>query len=130
MNKLSLALAAIILSFFAQNASAQQTTETQDTLNSAVVTGTRVAMDRDRVPAPVSVIGRRTIEQSDKSALMPSLMEEVPGLFVTSRGVTGYGVSSGAAGGISLRGFGAAEGRTLVLIDGHPQYNKHHHQEA
>ncbi|MBR7004398.1 MAG: TonB-dependent receptor [Bacteroidales bacterium] len=122
MNKLSLALAAIILSFFAQNASAQQTTETQDTLNSAVVTGTRVAMDRDRVPAPVSVIGRRTIEQSDKSALMPSLMEEVPGLFVTSRGVTGYGVSSGAAGGISLRGFGAAEGRTLVLIDGHPQY--------
>lgn len=93
-----------------------------DTLRSAVVTGTRVAMDRDRLPAPVSVVGRATIARSDESALMPSLMEEVPGLFVTSRGVTGYGVSSGAAGGISLRGFGAGSGRTLVLIDGHPVY--------
>ena len=107
---------------FAQSAAAQQTTETQDTLRSAVITGTRVAMDRDRLPAPVSVVGRERIETSDESALMPSLMEEVPGLFVTSRGVTGYGVSSGAAGGISLRGFSAASGRTLVLIDGHPQY--------
>ena len=93
-----------------------------DTLRSAVVTGTRVAMERDRLPAPVAVVGRETIATSDESALMPSLMEQVPGLFVTSRGVTGYGVSSGAAGGISLRGFSAASGRTLVLIDGHPQY--------
>lgn len=41
----------------------------------------------------------------------------------------GYGVSTGAAGGMSLRGIGAgvnaAGGPTtslLVLIDGHPQY--------
>ena len=101
---------------------AQPENETIDTLRSAVVTGTRVAMERDRLPAPVSVVGRERIALSDESALMPSLMEEVPGLFVTSRGVTGYGVSSGAAGGISLRGFSAASGRTLVLIDGHPQY--------
>ena len=86
------------------------------------MTGTRVAMERDRVAAPVSVVRREAIALSDESALMPSLMEQVPGLFVTSRGVTGYGVSSGAAGGISLRGFSAASGRTLILIDGHPQY--------
>ena len=101
---------------------AQPENDTIDTLRSAVVTGTRVAMERDRLPTPVSVVGRERIALSDESALMPSLMEEVPGLFVTSRGVTGYGVSSGAAGGISLRGFSAASGRTLVLIDGHPQY--------
>ena len=120
MKRILLTLAALTAAFMAQAVQPEQ--QYVDTLRSAVVTGTRVAMDRDRLPAPVSVIRRETIEHSDESALMPSLMEQVPGLFVTSRGVTGYGVSSGAAGGISLRGFGAGNGRTLVLIDGHPVY--------
>lgn len=120
MKRLILILAALPAAFLAQ--AVQPETQTIDTLRSAVVTGTRVAMDRDRLPAPISVVRRETIEHSDESALMPSLMEQVPGLFVTSRGVTGYGVSSGAAGSISLRGFSAASGRTLILIDGHPQY--------
>ncbi|MBR1575328.1 MAG: TonB-dependent receptor [Bacteroidales bacterium] len=93
-----------------------------DTLRTSVVTGTRVSMLRDQVPAPISVVGRQTLGQSDENVLMPSLMEQVPGLFVTSRGVTGYGVSGGAAGAISLRGFGAGNGRVAILIDGHPQF--------
>ncbi len=93
-----------------------------DTLSEAVVTGTRLAVDRDLLPAPVSVVGRSVLENRDASSLLPALMEQVPGLFVTSRGVTGYGVSGGAAGAISLRGFDASTGRVLVLIDGHPQY--------
>ena len=119
MKRILLTLTALAATLLAQAAPAG---EQIDTLRSAVVTGTRVAMERDRIPAPVSVVGRTRIETSDESALLPSLMEEVPGLFVTSRGVTGYGVSAGAAGGISLRGFNAGSGRTLVLIDGHPQY--------
>ena len=46
----------------------------------------------------------------------------MPGLFTTSRGVMGYGVSNGAAGGISLRGLSGGNARLMVLIDGHPQY--------
>ena len=122
MKRILLTLAALSAAVLAQAFPVQPESEQHDTLTSAVVTGTRVAMDRDRLPTPVSVVGRQTIEQSDESALMPSLMEQVPGLFVTSRGVTGYGVSAGAAGGISLRGFSAGSGRTLILIDGHPQY--------
>ena len=34
----------------------------------------------------------------------------------------GYGVSGGAAGGISLRGLSGGSARLMVLIDGHPQY--------
>ena len=122
MKRILLIITALAVTFPALAVSVQPENENIDTLKSAVVTGTRVAMDRDRLPAPVSVVGRERIAVSDESALMPSLMEEVPGLFVTSRGVTGYGVSAGAAGGISLRGFSAGSGRTLVLIDGHPQY--------
>ena len=122
MKRILLIITALAVTLPALAVSVQPENENIDTLKSAVVTGTRVAMDRDRLPAPVSVVGRERIAVSDESALMPSLMEEVPGLFVTSRGVTGYGVSAGAAGGISLRGFSAGSGRTLVLIDGHPQY--------
>ena len=96
--------------------------EKNDTLSTSVVTGTRVSMLRDQVPAPVSVVGSQAIVNSDENALLPVLMEQVPGLFVTSRGVTGYGVSGGSAGAISLRGFGAGAGRVLILIDGHPQF--------
>ena len=96
--------------------------EKQDTLATSVITGTRVSILRDALPAPVSVVGRQVIAASDETAVMPSVMEQVPGLFVTSRGVTGYGVSNGAAGSISLRGFGAAAGRVIILIDGHPQF--------
>jgi iron complex outermembrane receptor protein len=49
-------------------------------------------------------------------------MREIPGLFITSRGMMGYGASTGAAGGISLRGISGSTGQVMVLIDGHPQY--------
>ena len=93
-----------------------------DTIRTSVVTGTRVPLLRDRVVSPVSVVSLSRIQASDEAAVMPAVMEQVPGLFITSRGVTGYGVSGGAAGSISLRGFGAGNGRVLILIDGHPQF--------
>ena len=54
---------------------------------------------------------------------MPLLTEEIPGLFITQRGVMGYGVAAGAAGGMNVRGIGGAPtAGVLVLIDGNPQY--------
>ena len=91
-------------------------------LDEVVVTGSRIPISRDLMPIPVSIVNRNTIEQSGESALLPVLTQQVPGLFVTSRGVTGYGVSGGSAGGINLRGFSGGAGRVLILIDGHPQY--------
>ncbi len=91
-------------------------------IDEVVVTGTRIPVPRDIIPTPVSVVSRAEIEASGETALLPVLMQQVPGLFVTSRGVAGYGVSGGAAGGINLRGFAGGSGRVLMLIDGHPQY--------
>ena len=76
----------------------------------------------------VSVVNREQIEHRNDPSLLPLLTEYIPGLFTTSRGLMGYGVSGGAAGGMSLRGIGGVpqEGLPttgmLVLIDGHPQY--------
>ncbi len=91
-------------------------------LGEAVVTGTRNATDVRHLSQTVSVVDRLTIEQSQQPSLLPVLSEQVPGLFVTERGVMGYGVSDGAAGGISLRGLSGGSARLMVLVDGHPQY--------
>ena len=91
-------------------------------LDEVLVTGTRYETDVRHLPMTVSVVRREKIEQSHVSSLLPLLTEQVPGLFVTSRGVMGYGVSGGASGGISLRGLGGNSARLMVLIDGHPQY--------
>lgn len=91
-------------------------------LGELVVTGTRDETDVRHLSQTVSVIDRSVIEQSLQPSLLPVLTEQMPGLFVTSRGVMGYGVSDGAAGGISLRGLSGGNGRLMVLIDGHPQY--------
>ena len=98
-------------------------TEKPYPIGEVVVTGVRDRADIRRLPMTVSVVDRRTIDNAYRPSLLPVLTEQVPGLFVTSRGVMGYGVSTGAAGGMTLRGIGNSPTTgLLVLIDGHPQY--------
>ena len=75
-------------------------------IDEIIVTGTHVGVSRNSVPMAVSVIDRLQIEESDESALLPVLNGKVPGLFVTERGITGFGVAEGSAGQISIRGMG------------------------
>lgn len=91
-------------------------------IGEVVVTGTRNETDIRHLPMTISVVGREQIEQSMQPSLLPVLTEQIPGMFTTARGVMGYGVSGGAAGGISLRGMSGGSGQLMVLIDGHPQY--------
>ena len=90
-------------------------------LHPVVVTGTRHAADSRYLPMTISVLDREMLTKNYQSSLLPTVTEQVPGLFVTSRGVLGYGVSTGAAGGIKVRGIGGMA-QMLVLIDGQPQY--------
>lgn len=91
-------------------------------IDEVVVTGARHRTDVRHLSQTVSVVNRNKLERAMQPSLLPVLTEQVPGLFVTSRGVMGYGVSGGAAGGISLRGLSGGNARLMVLIDGHPQY--------
>jgi len=97
----------------------------QDTINldEVVVTGTTVKVNRSNIPLAVSVIGNRQISESTETSLLPILNGRVPGLFVTERGIMGFGVSTGAAGQVSIRGIGGSPTTgVLMLIDGHPQF--------
>ncbi|MDR1809133.1 MAG: TonB-dependent receptor [Prevotella sp.] len=92
-------------------------------LKEVVVTGARTEINRNNVPMTISVVSQSEIAESGESSVLPVLAERKPGMFVTERGITGFGVSTGASGGITMRGVGGAPTTgVLVLIDGHPQY--------
>ena len=97
--------------------------ENIEVLKEVVSTGTKTNVSKNYVPFNISVVNRQQIEKSSESALLPVLSQQVPGLFVTQRGVTGFGVSTGAAGSVSMRGLsGSPNSRVLVLINGNPQF--------
>jgi vitamin B12 transporter len=101
---------------------AQEASDSTYKIDEVVVTGSRMQTDVRHLSQTVTVVDRSKIAGSLQPNVMPVLSEQVPGLFVTSRGIMGYGVSGGAAGNISLRGLSGSSSRFLVLIDGHPQY--------
>lgn len=115
----------LVILFFSLASRAQMHFVTEDTIeiNEVIVTGTQVKVNRNTIPMAVTVINRDQIEESDESALLPILNGRVPGLFVTERGITGFGVAQGSAGQISIRGIGGSPTTgVLMLIDGHPQF--------
>jgi iron complex outermembrane receptor protein len=100
----------------------QESVRTQ-TIDTIVVTGSQTQTNRNNIPVTISVISRQEIEESGESSVLSVLSGRVPGLFITERGVTGFGVSTGGTGGITIRGVGGSPTtEALVLIDGHPQY--------
>lgn len=90
-------------------------------LKGVVVSANRINVNRNSVPLTISVIDRDEIEASSESALLPVLSERVPGLFVTQKGITGFGVSAGSAGTVNIRGVGSGN-KVLMLFDGQPQW--------
>lgn len=100
-------------------------------LEEVVVTGSKVIRSARNIPFTLSVVNQQNISNSSYSNIMPILSQYVPGLFVTERGIVGYGVGAGSGGAITIRGVGSAAGKDgdpltntqiLFLIDGHPQF--------
>ena len=94
-------------------------------IESIVVTGTRASETARSLPMSVSVVTEKEMEGRMEQSVLPILAERIPSFMITSRGIMGYGSSSGAAGGITMRGVGSSDGSSgsmLMLIDGHPQF--------
>lgn len=123
MKKILLISSCVFLRFLLAGESFANSVEDSIRLDDVIVTGSRVATTLRSLPMSVSVVSGKTIENRLEQSLLPTITEEVPGLFVTGRGVMGYGVSTGSAGGMKIRGVGGSPTTgVLLLIDGHPQY--------
>ena len=90
-------------------------------LQGVVISANKIQVNRNSVPLTISVIDRDQIEASSESALLPVLSQRVPGLFVTQKGITGFGVNDGSAGTVNIRGEGQSN-KVLMLFDGQPQW--------
>ena len=99
------ALALLPLAIMAANVHAEDVYE----MDNVVVTASRTAQTIDETLAPVTVISRKDIEQSQASSV-PELLKRVPGMQVATNG------GAGSTTGIYLRGTKTAQ--TLVLLDG------------
>lgn len=102
-------------------AAASEKPDTTKVLDEVVVVEQAAKAQVPLSPLDVKVIGSATIDNSAETNLLPVLQNHVPGMFVTERGLAGYGVSGGSAGAVSIRGVGGI-GRVLFLIDGQPQW--------
>lgn len=93
-------------------------------LDELVVTGSNASVERRLLPYTVSVVGQRQLEAAGSDRLLSVLSVRVPSLFVTERGILGFGVSSnGGAGHIKLRGVGGDRASAvLMMLDGQPQF--------
>ena len=101
---------------------AQDTTRTYE-MDPVVITGTRITRQKSEIPASISVISRKEIENNTQINILPVLANKVPGLFVNERNMVGYGVGPDSGGNISIRGVsGTPNTRILMLIDGQPQF--------
>lgn len=105
---------------FAQN----DTIAAVNNLSEIVVTGSNRAVEARLLPYTVSVIDRDALDNSGSNELLNVLSSRVPSLFVTRRGILGFGVSSnGGSGHIKLRGVGGDRASAvLMMVDGQPQF--------
>ena len=121
MNKIFLFIFAILYSAHVWAIEDNNKIDTVIQLNQVVVSATKMQVNRNNIPLTISVIDREQIEASSESALLPVLSHRIPGLFVTQKGITGFGVSSGSAGTVNIRGVGQGN-KVLMLFDGQPQW--------
>ncbi len=77
--------------------SAEPADSTAHGIDEVVVTGTRNSTDIRHLPMTISVVGRDKLTEKQRTNVLPTLSEQVPGLFVTARSIAGYAVSDGRA---------------------------------
>ncbi len=116
----------ILISMFSASVASGAETAYRDsvrTLESVVVTGVDGHMPQRLLPYTVSVVENRQLESVGQTQLLSAVSGMVPSLFVTQRGIFGFGVSNGGSGYIKLRGVGSERASaTLMLLDGQPQF--------
>ncbi|RPI01196.1 MAG: TonB-dependent receptor, partial [Calditrichaeota bacterium] len=85
------------------------------------VTAGKVNGVQREIAAGVSIINEKQLQSAYNSSALDIVKDFVPSVFITERALMGYGVASGAAGGITIRGIGGSPVTgVLMLRDGRP----------
>ena len=121
MRKLLLLISFISILHF--QSSAAETSDSINMLDEVVVTGSNSAVPARMMPYTVSVVTRDQLDATGSTQLLSAISGQVPSLFVTQRGIFGFGVSNGGSGHIKMRGIGGDRASAvLMMLDGQPQF--------
>ena len=90
-------------------------------LREVMVTSTKDETSILNTPLTMSVVDKEELVERQEPAILQTLSKRVPGLFVTQKGLFGYGSSTDAAGTVSIRGVGGSN-KVLMMTDGLPQW--------
>ena len=102
---------------------AVETADSIRQLDEVVVTGTNSHVENRLLPYSVSVVGQERLESTGQTQVLSAISGMVPSLFVSERGIFGFGVSNGGSGHIKLRGVGGDRASAvLMMVDGQPQF--------
>jgi outer membrane cobalamin receptor len=92
-----------------------------ETISTITVYGKRTT-GKDETVKPL-VIGGKQLRETSRSTPLEELSQESGDIYVTSKGTGLHGVSSGASGGIYIRGLGGSpNSQILVVEEGAPDY--------
>lgn len=90
-------------------------------LDPVVITASKMAESQREIAASITVINAENLSRFNSHSVLEAVQYQVPGLYLTERGLMGFGVAGGAAGGLSIRGMGGSPVTgVLVLRDGRP----------
>jgi len=91
-------------------------------LDPIVVTATKVEIARSLATPSISVISSDVLREERQKSILSLVSQRIPGVFITERGVMGFGVAT-QSGAISIRGVGGnPTAGVLMLMDGRPQF--------
>ena len=97
---------------------AAEMADTAAMLDEVVVTGSNAALPPRLLPYTVSVITRDRLDATGSTQLLSAISGQVPSLFVTERGIFGFGVSNGGSGHIKMRGIGGDRASAVLMRAG------------
>ncbi|MDZ7372123.1 MAG: TonB-dependent receptor, partial [candidate division KSB1 bacterium] len=80
------------------------------------VTASKINGAQREIAAGVTVIEERQLRTAMTTSALDAAKDYVPALFVTERALMGYGVASGAAGGITIRGIGGSPVTGVLVL--------------
>jgi iron complex outermembrane receptor protein len=116
-SKLNIALLCAASAFALVTSAHAQNAESATTVESVVVTGSRVISDIANSPTPLTVVSTEQLAATTPSDI-PDALNKLPIFLGSQSGRSTSSASSNAAGNVlNLRNFGTQ--RTLVLLDGH-----------
>lgn len=120
MNRKILATAVLIIGFFHLYSQSNSDTTKLDEL---IITGSKIETIKNLIPVSVAQITKKNIEGTGQFNVLPTLNLFSPSIFVTERNLLGFGVATGGAGSISIRGVSSSPNTSvLVMLDGNPQF--------